>query len=472
MNGQDGTDSTDTKGGLGALAQRLKSRLPDTLFWRLTLAWCVALLFGHVLNTVTGYLRINDSETRRAGYYLAKDISLLISVLETTASDAERLVWLHKMTRKTYRFELGGPQGRVEVPGPVSARSRQIADEVADELRRANPGHNYVVNPQNRANPGGSRTDNQDMRLQVRLGDGSLLTAHLSPPDSPLSIWGGVILLLQTLGVIALTWIAVGQATRPLQRLAEAAEVLGSSMQCEPIAEDGPLEVARAAQAFNAMGRRIKDHLAERVRILAAISHDLQTPITRMRLRADLMDDEGLRAKLQSDLDAMQVLVEEGIAYARSANRIAENTSLVDIDALLDAMVCDYTDAGQRIGLYGELGRAIKTRPNTLKRIVMNLSDNALKFADDVEIVVTQPSPGWLAIQVRDRGPGIPPDQLEAVFQPFYRVENSRNRHTGGTGLGLAIAQQLSVALGGTLRLANRDGGGLEAVLSLPAVAG
>jgi signal transduction histidine kinase len=165
----------------------------------------------------------------------------------------------------------------------------------------------------------------------------------------------------------------------------------------------------------------------------------------------------------------MQILVEEGITYARSAQRTTEEICRVDIDALLDSLVCDYVDAYHSVRLNGEIGMILSTRPNTLKRIIINLLDNALKFADEVEIHVNRASPELISVSVLDRGPGIPESELAAVLQPFYRVENSRNRNTGGTGLGLAIAQQLARALQGAITLANRDGGGLEAKLSFPA---
>jgi signal transduction histidine kinase len=228
------------------------------------------------------------------------------------------------------------------------------------------------------------------------------------------------------------------------------------------------VEVAQAAKAFNAMQRRIADYLAERVQILAAISHDLQTPITRMRLRAELLDNDTAREKFQGDLNAMQELVEEGIAYARSAQGSTEAACSTDLYALLDSLVCDYADAGQRVGLAGTIETPITTRPKTLKRVIMNLVNNALKFAKDVEITIEHGASDRVSITVCDRGPGVPPSELKAVLQPFYRVESSRSRETGGTGLGLAIAQQLALALGGTLTLSNRSGGGLEARLSLP----
>ena len=221
------------------------------------------------------------------------------------------------------------------------------------------------------------------------------------------------------------------------------------------------------------MQQRIAGYTAERVEILAAISHDLQTPITRMRLRADLMADEALRDKFRQDLDAMHALVREGVTYARTLHGTSEPTARLDTDALLASIVGDYEDAGESVTLDGAAGAPIVAPPQALKRILVNLIDNALAFGGAAEIQVRRddaqdPAPR-LTIAVLDRGPGIPEDQLGEVFKPFHRLETSRNRETGGTGLGLAIAQQLATAMGGHLSLHNRPGGGLEARLSLPA---
>jgi signal transduction histidine kinase len=435
----------------------MKALLPRTLFMRLTLAWCLALLTTHLVNVAAAYIQTIDYQTTRTSYYLAKDLSLLVPALE--AADApSRGAWIRKMERRAYSFELAPPgTPSPQVKRPASESARAVAAEIGPEL-----GASYAVTA------GAAAADDAPMQLHLRLTDGSLLGIALRPFRPSLSWWGGAIFLAQALAVAMLTWIAVRQATAPLRRLAEAAEMLGTSMHCEPIAEDGPLEVARAAAAFNAMGRQIEEHLAERVRMLAAISHDLQTPITRLRLRAELMESAALRGKMEADLEAMQVLVEEGIIYARSADRVTEAPCRVDIGALLDTLVCDYVDAGQRVQLRGELARVVTTRPHTLRRIVVNLADNALKFADEVEIVVERSGPDRLAVIVRDRGPGIAPEHLAHVFQPFYRIESSRNRVTGGTGLGLAIAHQLSLALAGSLTLVNRSGGGLVATLTFP----
>jgi signal transduction histidine kinase len=168
----------------------------------------------------------------------------------------------------------------------------------------------------------------------------------------------------------------------------------------------------------------------------------------------------------------MQHLVEQGIAYARSTHAVSEAERRIDLHALLDSLVCDYGDAGRVVRLESRWREPVVTRPETLRRILTNLVDNALKFGDDVRLgVETAPSNG-VAIVVSDRGPGIPAAELATVVQPFRRLEGSRSRDTGGSGLGLAIADQLAHALGGTLCLQNREGGGLMARLSLPCRSG
>src|SRR5690606_4980900 len=263
------------------------------------------------------------------------------------------------------------------------------------------------------------------------------------------------------------TWLGVRLATRPLVQLANAADTLGPDLRASRLPENGPLEVSHAARAFNAMQERIGHYSAERMQILAAISHDLQTPITRMRMRADMLDDEILRGKFNQDLREMETLVREGVSYARTFHGTFELPSRIDPDALLDSLVYDYQDAGKEVSITGKLGHPLMTRPLTLRRVLVNLIDNALKYAGTVEIAVRPDQDGRVVVSILDHGPGIPEAELEKVFQPFYRVEASRNRDTGGTGLGLAIARQLMQAMNSSLTLHNRAGGGLEARLVL-----
>ncbi|MES2049536.1 MAG: ATP-binding protein [Pseudomonadota bacterium] len=438
----------------------MKNIWPKSLFSRLAFVWILALLVGHLIGNVYGYIALYDDQIARTDYYLTKDLSVLLPILDA-ATPAERSDWVKKMQRQAYRYELVNSLESLAVATVPLNTSVHHGQALVAPLKEELTG-TYS------AKSSAGQTPDEARRVYFTLKDGTGLIAIVNKAIWPFDWGGGVVFALQVLAVVTFTWVAVKQATRPLLRLAEAAEVLGSSLHCEAIPEDGPSEVARAAVAFNAMQAQIKDHLAERVQILAAISHDLQTPITRMRLRAELMDSGSLQEKFQSDLDAMQILVEEGITYARSAQRTTEKICRVDVDALLDSLVCDYVDAQHSVRLSGELGMILSTRPNTLKRIIINLLDNALKFADEVEIQITRTAPELISVSVLDRGPGIPESELAAVLQPFYRVENSRNRNTGGTGLGLAIAQQLARALQGSITLSNRDGGGLEATLIFP----
>jgi signal transduction histidine kinase len=187
-------------------------------------------------------------------------------------------------------------------------------------------------------------------------------------------------------------------------------------------------------------------------------------------MRADMLEDAVQRDKMNRDLREMEALVKDGVAYARTLHGALEAPRRIDPDAMLESLVGDYQDAGHAVTLRGKAGapgssRSIATRPHALKRILGNLVDNGLKYAGEVEISVGQAAAGELAILVRDFGPGIPGEELEKVFEPFYRLESSRNRDTGGTGLGLAIARQLAATLGGALELTNHPQGGLEARL-------
>lgn len=439
---------------------RLARLWPRSLFARLALVWLLALGLGHLIQNIYGYVRIYDDQIARTDYYLTQDLIVLLPILES-ASPAEREAWLKKMQRQAYHYELKA-MGRDALLNETIALTPAIAykQSVGTSISRALNAQ-YPAQYEIRYSEG--RNFEEMRRFYFVLKDDQVLIAILKKTIWPIDWGGGIVFSLQVFTVLGFTWIAVKQATRPLQKLAEATEALGTSLHSEALSEDGPSEVARAAAAFNLMQAQIKHHLAERVQILAAISHDLQTPITRMRIRTELMEAGELREKLQSDLKSMQTLVEEGITFARSAQKNTEQPCKVDLDALLDSLVYDYLDAQHLVNMNGHLGEVICTRPNTLKRLIINLVDNALKFAVEVELFVQRIDNMHIEISVRDRGPGIPESELQAVLDPFYRIENSRNRGTGGTGLGLAIAQRLAHALNGKIVLQNRDGGGLEA---------
>jgi signal transduction histidine kinase len=248
--------------------------------------------------------------------------------------------------------------------------------------------------------------------------------------------------------------------------LADAARALGRDIRRPPLAETGPTEVRRAAAAFNLMQKRLLDFMNSRLRTLTAISHDLKTPVTRLRLRSEMLDDPQLREDFNRDLDEMDAMLGATLAYMRGEAK-QEKLQSVDINALLESMVSDAHALGQDVTLSGHASAPYPARPRALRRALDNLVQNALRYGGSAEILVKE-RPRSLDIRVMDRGPGIPTPELEQVFEPFYRTEYSRNRATGGTGLGLSIARDVALSHGGTLHLVNRSEGGLEAILTLP----
>jgi signal transduction histidine kinase len=260
-----------------------------------------------------------------------------------------------------------------------------------------------------------------------------------------------------------------------VRELAEAADRLGRDVNSPPLPEAGPREVATAAHAFNTMAERIRRFVSDRTLMLAAISHDLRTPITRMRLRAEFVEDEEIRARMLADLAEMEAMVNASLAFARD-DQAAEASVPLDLVALLRTVLDEATDAAAARGeapppvdYAGPERLTLRARPLALKRAIGNLVQNALLHGGSARVRIEPPSGGTLRLVISDDGPGIPEESLEAVFQPFRRLEGSRNRETGGTGLGLPIARNILRGHGGDVVLANRPGGGLDAIVTLPA---
>jgi signal transduction histidine kinase len=295
-------------------------------------------------------------------------------------------------------------------------------------------------------------------------GAAAALQATLFVMPTATSLMLTIVIKLMGFGICS--WYVSRFVTKPLAQITAAANALGPNFKTPALTTEGVLEPDQAKQAFNAMQLRLASYVAERIEVLAAISHDLQTPITRMQLRCELLDNEVDRQKFLHDLEVMKDLVREGVTYARTLHGITESPRRVDVDALLDSIVADYCDSGQNVVRTGSVGEMIVTRPNAVRRILMNLIDNALKFGTVVR-VETNVKSNEFVLAIKDNGPGIPSNQLEAVFKPFYQVEASPRRHASGTGLGLAIAYQLAIAMGADLQLRNGNPCGLEARLTL-----
>ncbi|MES2047259.1 MAG: ATP-binding protein [Pseudomonadota bacterium] len=309
--------------------------------------------------------------------------------------------------------------------------------------------------------------------LGISLNDGSGLRLTVMPPRNPMPpmrpefTWY-LLLFLSSIAVLA--YLVSRMTMRPLNQLAQAATDLGQDINRPPLPEQGSSEILQATRAFNAMQHRIRQHIQQRTHMLAAITHDLQTPLTRLRLRLEKVSDIELRDKLIGDLSDMQMMVKEGLDLARSMD-INEPLKPLDLDSLIDSVCIDASDAGQDVTVNGKSNSTVMARPQALRRCLNNLIDNAVKYGHYAKLSVetsTVAGQKMLHVLIRDGGHGIPEDQLQNVFEPFYRLETSRSRDTGGTGLGLTIAQNIAQQHGGSLQLANLPEGGLEVRLSLP----
>lgn len=397
----------------------------------------------------------------------AEQVQEFVAWLNAGAIPATRPSWTRRNSVNLAHYGMAGPTD----PTFTQMLVNRLGERAHVRAVRVDNGHCRRA----RYGPTGGPTYTRNTRLpkcwfvsgKLRQG-GSFnlfvdIPARIDPrrnsPD-PLLIVGIV------LCAAALAFYVARSAAAPLERMAKAASELGDDLERPPTPETGPLEVQAAARAFNAMQQRIRRHLAERTQILAAITHDLQTPATRLRLRLEKVEDPELREKLISDLAAMQTLIREGLSLARSAER-GEPPMWMDLDSLVQSVVEDEADAGRKVVFAGGCGCDTQGRPEALRRAISNLIDNAISYGGGAEVSIVRDGDRAL-VRVRDRGPGIAPDQLEAVFEPFVRLEASRSRDTGGTGLGLTIARALIEQSGGQVTLENAPGGGLVATVSLP----
>ena len=467
--------------------------LPQSLFGRLLLFLAGGLIVTQLLS-VAILLQDRDQALYHAiGGHVAQRIAAIVNLLDTL-DDSERQRLVTALDLPPTRISLELPWETIEPDeryhtalfrgllqrqlGPDRPFQLEIADELppppppAERPRWLDP----EQPPRQRGwtdRPPRWRMHAMMMGLrnfivQVRLRDDATVTFQQVLPEEVIA-WPArllLILLVLLVSVAILAALAVRALTRPLAVLADAAGELGRDIRRPPLDEAGPLEVRRAARAFNTMQERLIRYIEDRDRILAALSHDLKTPITRLRLRAELLDEAPLREKFLADLDDMQRMAQASLDFLRGGED-SEPIAPVDINSLLESLQEDAEDVGHEVGITGATRQPLRCRPLALKRCLTNLVDNALKYGQRAEIAVTD-TPTRLTLSVRDRGPGIPAAELERVFEPFYRLESSRSRDTGGTGLGLSIARNIARAHGGELTLRNHPQGGLEAVLELP----
>lgn len=310
----------------------------------------------------------------------------------------------------------------------------------------------------------------RELQVAVPLPDSQWLSFATTLPASGPAFSRQFLLSVAIMAVIILAvsiW-AVRRVTAPLASLSTAAERLGNDLNAPPLIESGTVEMRQASHAFNTMQARLRGLIENRTRMLAAISHDLRTPLTLLRLRAENVADAHEREKMLATIAEMDAMIAATLQFARD-EAATEQRRRTDLSALLASVVDDFSDSGMPVTMEPAQPILAECRPDAFKRALINLIDNAVKYGGSARAAIRS-APDHVAITIDDDGPGIPEQELTRVFQPFYRVEGSRSRETGGIGLGLAIALSVVEGQGGALTLSNRPEGGLRACIRLPKV--
>lgn len=394
---------------------------------------------------------------RDSGNFLAQRLALVADLLKTTPPALHGHV-LRVASAPGFRFRLRRQQPGLP-PAPLfetwlapHLRAQGLTGSMVltlpsddDDDRHAHGG--LVAVP--------VKVGNQDVWL-------TLSARRRSPPPWPR--YALTSLLLAGVGSILVIVLLVRQVSRPLARLTTAAERFGRGETMPPLPEQGPQDIRTTIAAFNRMQERQQRFIQDRTRMVAAVSHDLRSPITALRLRAEMVDQDDLRERMIASLDEMQQMVEATLAFARE-DATREATETTDLANLISEVAASRSELGHEIEWLGAPPKPYPCRPASIRRALGNLLDNAIRYGGSVEIALDGTD-----ILVCDRGPGIPENQLEYVFEPFARLEESRSAETGGTGLGLAIARSIARNHGGDILLRNRAGGGLEARLILPPI--
>ena len=431
---------------------RLRSR--DTIARWIALTTIVAML------TALGF---NALFTQLAGVWayppldetgLLEKISLTTKLIEASdASQRERLA--AAVTDRTSNISWHASREGLDLPQVPDAVQRTLSP-LTQRL------FNSPVRRLEAYQPSDWPEKNGHYSLLVQLTDGSWLMFSIPSRSWGLGQWQRnlILILLVLLSTALVALIATRHLARPLQQFAEGARRFGVDFRAPPIEPIGPKEIRQAILAFNAMQAQLQHFIKDRTQMLAAISHDLRTPLTRMRLRGEFIDDPDQQQRLFRDVDEMQAMINSSLEFFRDDARLEQATQF-DLAELLQTLIDDYRDQAIDIAFSGPAHLVYFGRPLGLKRVVTNLLDNAIKYACEPAIELSGDDE-QVTVVILDRGPGIPVESQEQVFVPFYRLEGSRNKNTGGVGLGLSAARAIVLEHGGSLTLSNRKIGGLQ----------
>jgi len=416
---------------------------------------CV-LILGLLLIQVGSFSLVtflNERDTRaRMLNFMAADVAFVYQVLQPKAEHA-RAALVPALNRGFYTLHLGAPLAdEVLVPPGRLPALEAVSRRVGASLGRSDV--HWVF-----------QGDDAVMVLPLSANQSLYIDAKDPFPAPSVTALVGYSLVI-TVAVSILGIFAVRIALAPMRRFIHMAQRLGRDIAGPPLKETGPLEMRRMASVLNHMQGRLRRQMDQRVQIVAAVSHDLQTPVTRLRLRADTIDDPVLRQRFIADLDQISELVRDALGFVRSA-ALSEAHTPVDLNAMVESIVSDMCDVGKDASADGHVRQPYVGARRALHRALQNIIENALKFGKRAQVSLADDSRG-VHIRVQDDGPGIPPGMLETVFEPFLRMRTADNAHLDGTGLGLSIARNLVAAHRGRIVLSNRVEGGIEAYLFLP----
>lgn len=447
-------------------------------FWPKTLLAQILLvmLSGLFLANAAGiWLVLNDRA--RLTYalrteYVAQHMASSLNVLSETP-DVFRPYLLTALNSPINRVELGG---RWLTPDAETSDTRDFESLVRTQLRKpermqvVSIKYETLLGPRNEAWSELTEGALLMVILQGQLADGTVVTFHSSKLGNvlirePWRIAGWLALVALAIALLSI-W-AVRRLTKPLSVFAAASAGLAKNLNQPALPETGPAEVVHLARTFNSMQCAIKLYLSARSQMLAGISHDLRLPITRVRLRLEKLQDPSQNAAIEHDLEEMEALIADTLAFLRAGSSAEASVKLHFMD-LLEGVIEDMEALGAQITVSGHSRAVMIGRPQALRRCLGNLLDNALRYGGAQIDVALQVQAEVIMVSIADHGDGIAEADLERVFEPYVRLETSRSRHTGGSGLGLAIARAIARAHGGDILLSNRAEGGLMAVVQLP----
>lgn len=451
----------------------MRRLVPDTVAGRTFLVLVVGLVLSHIASIAFYATDRANSLDVIDGAHIAERMATLARLIEHAGPEQRKEI-ARLASRESMTVSLGEEGLVTSEPGSrhesVVRRSflQHLSDIGVTEffLRIRESDAIGAVIPSSGSAP--ANASYRRLSASMRLSDGSWLNfiTEIQDPDDVWSFRFSLSLAVMLLAIVLISAVIVRHVNRPLHLFAKAAQRIGRDVSAAPMAATGPREVREVIAAFNKMQARIRRLVDDRTQMLTAISHDLRTPITLLRLRAEFVDDETERARMLNALDEMEAMITAVLAFARDdgTKEIAER---VDLRALVSTICNDMADAGLPVEFVNGPRVVIACRRHSVARATTNLIDNAVKYGERAVVRLEQRA-GEIAIVVEDVGPGIPDDQMAAATRPFVRLDDARSGDQPGTGLGLSIARSMAIANGGTLVLENRSEGGLRATIRLP----